>query len=378
LNATALVQYVQGWARENPAATKEQLAAAVAARFSLQKERSLWVCRDFAVRFCRSSTDGVFCGGVLAIGVIARHDDDPLVVCLQTPAGCAFFLANLSFVDKVSHSSQALATGNLRGTILGSNILKRYGGIDNEPGNFDRLWSLHRLNDRAENLKRIIDATHDIVPTAGPWPATEAGVRAVCHSATIAASLSGDPGYADLSTQLDRVVASKHSEILAAAAIDNVKDRGERIETLVTGGHGAHTVGDLACQVGTVCVLVDVKSKLTAKSSAPKGWNIDKVLSELSKGDRVVSMYFVRIDLSAGAIQTRLVSICDTTLIAASAVQPHWSGRATRGTIQYLNAVDNIWTESFHEHVDVAQAVRFLTNLIGVFGETVPMTRRRG
>jgi hypothetical protein len=171
----SLVEFILSYLLAHPSADKEQLAAAVAARFALTKMRKLFVGADFSVRFCRTSTEGVFSGGVISIAAVVHHDDKPFVVCLRTPSGCKFMLANTTFVARVSHSSQLLAEDRLRGSINGSDILRQHRGVANEPANFDRLWKAHLASDKAANLARIVAATRAIQATAQAWTASAAG-----------------------------------------------------------------------------------------------------------------------------------------------------------------------------------------------------------
>jgi hypothetical protein len=53
------------------------------------------------------------------------------------------FLANSTFIRKISHSSHKLTESNIRGTILGHDISREYEGIANVPANSATLYESH-------------------------------------------------------------------------------------------------------------------------------------------------------------------------------------------------------------------------------------------
>ena len=92
---------------------KAKLAKLVSDNFHLTKDRSVYYCKSFAVRFSSSSTQN-FGNTVLSLSNLQKFDDRPFIVCLVTPTYNYTFLANTTFLKKISHSSQELRENNIR------------------------------------------------------------------------------------------------------------------------------------------------------------------------------------------------------------------------------------------------------------------------
>ena len=86
---------------------KAKLAKLVSDNFHLTKDRSVYYCKDFAVRFSSSATPN-FGNTVLSLSNLQKFDDRPFIVCLVTPACNYALLANTTLLKKISHSSQEL------------------------------------------------------------------------------------------------------------------------------------------------------------------------------------------------------------------------------------------------------------------------------
>ena len=114
---------------------KARLQGLVQREFSLIKDRSVFYTDTFAIRFSSSKSTS-FSNTVISLSNLQKYDDFPFIVCLNTPNKNYLFLANTTFLSKVSHSSQELREDNIRGSINGSDIVKVFNGIDNEPKNF--------------------------------------------------------------------------------------------------------------------------------------------------------------------------------------------------------------------------------------------------
>ena len=360
-----LVSFISQWRAEHPQETKDRVVRAVQQRFGLEKDGALLVGPAFAIRFCQSKFTESFANAVVAIGKVVKHDDRPIVVCVVTPAGCRFLLANTTFLTKVSHSSHALARGHLRGSILGSDILREVQGVQNAPECFAELTRIHARADRTANLERIVAATR-APSTREFWMPGIDGRAHLRAAPALARALGVHPDYATVCGKLDAILKLQRAKILVAARNPNPKTRGDQIESIITGTASQHAVGDIEFDVVVGVLSVDIKSKLSGKASSPKAWNIDKTLQDLAKGRRLLSMYFVRVDAQTGVIDARLVSIFDRTLVLASRPQRHWSGRGTRGAIQLTNTLDGIWSPGYVEAVDVTAAQAFLERLIAI------------
>ena len=113
---------------------KARLARLVHTTFGLIKDRSVYYCADFAIRFSSSATRS-FGNTVLSLSNLRKYDDRPFIVCLVTPAKNFCLLANSTFLKKISHSSQDLRVDNIRGSFNGSDIVRSFEGIENTAGN---------------------------------------------------------------------------------------------------------------------------------------------------------------------------------------------------------------------------------------------------
>lgn len=106
---------------------KARLTQIVAESFALTRDRSVYYCPDFAVRFSASASRS-FSNTVLSLSNLRKYDDRPFIVCLVTPQRNYCFLANTTFLKKVSHSSQELRQNNIRGSFNGSDIVREFEG----------------------------------------------------------------------------------------------------------------------------------------------------------------------------------------------------------------------------------------------------------
>src|SRR5439155_1530713 len=205
-----------------------------------------------------------------------------------------------------------------------------------------------------ENLARLVEATNNISPTGVRFEPSAAECETILTAADLSARLSSHHEYVALGTQLAENIDRRKDSILKAAEINNINERGNTIEQLITEGTNVHGAEDLkfVLQVGTT-VFVDVKTKLLSLSSSPKGYNIDKVLIALAQGRTVFSFFFLGIDLRARSLSTRLVSILDQTILAATRIQFHWAGRNSRGVTQLAGDLSSIFDSAFVESVDV-------------------------
>src|SRR5439155_25923557 len=116
---------------------KARLAELIAAQFTLVKDRSVYSCKDFALRFSTSAKQNL-ANTVLSLSNLQKFDDRPFIVCLVTPEHNYTLLANTTFLKKISHSSQELRENNIRGSFNGSDIMREFEGIPNGPDNIER------------------------------------------------------------------------------------------------------------------------------------------------------------------------------------------------------------------------------------------------
>ena len=140
---------------------KSKLATIVAARFGLTRDRSVFYCDDFAIRFS-SAAGPNFSNTVLSLSNLKKVDHLPFLVCVVTPSENHVLLANTTMLRKISHSSQQLRVDNIRGSFNGSDILREFEGIDNLPANIERLFSIHAGLGFEGNLVRLVEETNNI------------------------------------------------------------------------------------------------------------------------------------------------------------------------------------------------------------------------
>lgn len=358
-----LISYANALFASHPELSKDELAAALAARFGLSTERSVFVGDGYAVRF--SSVRGAgFPNTVLGLGVLKKYDTHPFIVCVVRPTRLDFVLANSTFLTRISHSSHLLSLETVRGSFLGSDISSTFNGLPNRPEHFEELFELHSGQSWDENLARLVESSSG--NPKQPLAVFSPGAReAILAAARLSRAIVDDPAYREFRDELHELVQQKRSEILIAALSGNINVRGNSIEQVLTGHSATHELADLSRSTAEgVRMLVDIKTKLRGGQSSPKGFNVQKLLDELSDGKTVMSFLFLLVDLRADSVQSAFVSILDSRLIARTAVQMHWAGRGSRGATQITGDVEFLFAPTFVEDVDVPIAESFLERLI--------------
>ncbi|MBR2207178.1 MAG: hypothetical protein IJ859_00025 [Synergistaceae bacterium] len=89
----SLVSFVT---RYDGIADKKLLAEKVQARFEMTKDRSVFYCDFFAVRFCRASSQ-FFSNTVLSLSALQKYDKKPFIVSVVTPDKNYLMLQTLLF-----------------------------------------------------------------------------------------------------------------------------------------------------------------------------------------------------------------------------------------------------------------------------------------
>jgi len=82
---------------------KSKLCKLVTDNFSLTKDRSVYYCKEFAIRYSSSNSQS-FSNTGLSLSNLQKFDDRPFLVCLVTPSQNYIFLSNTTFLKKISHS----------------------------------------------------------------------------------------------------------------------------------------------------------------------------------------------------------------------------------------------------------------------------------
>lgn len=321
--------------------TKNELIKAVSDKFQLDKKRSVYVHKDFSIRFSHSKKNSTsFSNTILSIKTLKNYDDKPFVVCLSTPDENHIFLANSSFLNKVSHSSKRLTLDNLVGSFNGSNIMKSIGEFENCPKNFQKLYKAHEEVGFAGNIERLVENTHNTVGIGEIYSPNEQGILNIRDSVNRTKEFIKSKYYKELLDELDKKVKDNSAAILSTRDIDNVNLRGREIEILISNQGNdsndlltSNDLSDYDSLYPGYNVGVDIKSKMLDRNSSPKGYNIDKLLEFLSKDNTVYLIYIIGIE--DNKIYTKLITVFDEEILGSTRIVDNWSGLNSRGTTQY-------------------------------------------
>jgi hypothetical protein len=355
-------------------------------RFQFTQDRSIYYTRFFAVRFCFSSS-GSFSNTVLSLSNLQKYDEMPFFICLVKKDSNVLYLANTTFLKKISHSSQLLRIDNIRGSFNGSDIVKSFNGTANTPENFEKLFAIHAGLGFESNLPRLVEATNNISPTGHKFLVDDLCRPNLLSSIERAISFNNSGEYNELLSDLDNRVNRFTNEIVVASLIDNVNIRGRVIEYLVAGEDEAlrteivnalrtnanslprfsteNALGDYAKEFDNYYTETDVKTKIMVLNSNPKAYNIDKILEFLSRTNTVFMFYFIGID--PGRIANKiLVSMFQRDILNSTILLKHWAGRNSRGVTQLEgNTIHNLIL-SPNKNIDRNRSIEFINSLINL------------
>lgn len=355
---------LQAFKARSPTADKAALESYFVSVIALPKARSVFSGQDYAIRFSEANT-GSFSNVVLSLSALQKYDSTPVVICIVRPDRLDFRLANSTFLKRISHSSHNLTTTNIKGSFLGHDIMDSYEGIPNRPEYFEELLAIHAEFSWTENVERLVEATTSIVPRSTRYPPTPETVSVILEAPTRASTALQTSSYHQIGRQLAGNILANRESLLKSAAIDNVNIRGNTIEQIITGTVNAHRLDDLVFSLDNgFQLIIDIKTKLLDRASAPKAYNIDKMLSSLSHPGSVFAFLFVGLDISRQLSLSRLVSIFDPVIINATRVQTHWAGRASRGVTQLTGDMNRIFDPIYEPSVDIASGIALLRSFI--------------
>jgi len=380
---TALIDFI----RENDGINdKARLAGVVMESFGLTKDRSVYYCANYAIRFSSSASRN-FGNTVLSLSNLRKYDDRPFIVCLVTPAQNFCLIANTTFLKKISHSSQELRVNNIRGSFNGSDIMRDFEGIVNCGQNIARLFDIHAEIGFEGNLPRLVEATNNIAPSGFKFVVDDVARGNILAAPSRAIRFVASQDASTLKSELDARVAKYKNEILLAALIENVNVRGRIIEYLIAGEDDAlrqrliaalksganglpafktdNTLGDYQRQFDAFDTETDVKTKIMILSSNPKAYNLDKMLQFLARDRSVFMFYFVGVD-PARIVDTVLVSMFQRDLLKATILLRHWAGRNSRGVSQFEGRAINELIEQPSIEIDERKAREFLEQVIAL------------
>ncbi len=257
-----------------------------------KKERSVYVGNGYGMRFAEANTPS-FSNAVLSLSALQKYDSLPMVICIVRRDRLDFRLANATFLRRISHSSHNLRADNIRGSFLGHDIMDQYDGTPNTPAHFDELFAVHSEFTWAENVERLVEATNAIVARQTRFPVSGEMLEQLLEAPARAAAALTTAAFQAAEQQLGALIVHHQDELLQAAALNNVNIRGNTIEQIITGEVNAHRLDDLMFDLGNSGQLVvDIKTKLLDRASAPKAYNIDKVLRLLSEPRNVFCLFF--------------------------------------------------------------------------------------
>ena len=362
---------------------KAVLIESVQEQFRLTKDRSVFYTENLAIRFSSSHSTS-FSNTVLSLSNLQKYDELPFLVCLVTPQKNFVYLANSTFLLKISHSSQELREDNIRGSFNGSDISKEFNGITNTPEHFEDLFAIHEEIGFSGNLARLVEATTGISPSGKKFEITPENENLIKLAPQRALDFINSSDYDELKSDLDKKVEKYKNEILIAGFIENINIRGRVIEYLIAGEddelrdnlvkelHNSdkkisrfgtkNTLGDYTKIFENYHTATDVKTKIMILKSNPKAYNIDKMLAFLAKEKSVFMFYFIGLEPNKIIAQT-LISIFQKDLLNSTILLKHWAGRNSRGVAQFQGEIIHNLILSANNDIDVETSQKFLKKL---------------
>ena len=351
--------------------------------FGLVKDRSVYYCDSFAVRFSYSS-NGSFSNTVLSLSKLQKFDNIPLIVCLVTETENRLYLANSTFLTKISHGSQTFSISNIKGSFNGSDIVKSFDSIENNRDNILRLFAIHAEIGFEGNLVRLVEATNNISPSGKRFDIGDIEKLNIENSIQRAIDFCRSPEFIILKNELDSKVNKYQNEILIASHIENVNIRGRIIEYFIAGDDEnlkiklvkditeeynklpafktENTLGDYIRIFEEYHTATDVKTKIVLLNSNPKAYNIDKFLEFHTRDNTVFLFYFIGIDVNK-IFNKILISVYQKDLIKSTILLKHWAGRNSRGVTQFEGTTIQKLLENPNNEINLDSSMIFIRNL---------------
>ncbi len=366
---------------------KDILAEKVKNQFGLEKKGAIYYCDSFAVRFCstKNHTDSVS-NTVMSIKHIRGFDGIPLFVCVVGPDNNYLRLANATFIKQVSHSSKKLREDNIVGNINYSDIMKDYNGEINTGDNYEELFKMHSQLGFDGNISRIVSNTNSICPTKGKFVPTLEQRNNILAAPERTIKFFKSDAYIELKRDLDEKTEEATSDIQLVVQNfgHDVKQRGNLVEYFIRSKDEKNKekirekikkqevienvvvengLGDYSVKKDGYMIETDIKSKVTSLSSAPKGYNIDKLLEFLSKPSSIYLIYIVAINEEEKPV-TELSSIFQKQILEKTKIQHHWAGRNSRGVAQFDgNSLEYFMNDS-EQMIEIEEAKKFLIKIL--------------
>lgn len=383
-NKTVLDRLIKLIEKNDGIADKKKLAEIVKKEFNLVKDRSVYYCDDFAIRFSKSENKRMS-NTVLSLSALQKYDDKPFIVCVVSSKVNYLMLANTTFLKKISHSSQELRVDNIKGSFNGGDIMMKFEMLENEPASFEKLFAYHSGLTFQDNLERLVESTNGIVGRVQKFGVTDSNKQTIMNAVDRAISFSRSSRYDELKKDLDDRVKKVQGEIAIAAFIDNVNVRGRIIEYLITDNGSTlkkqiidalknkkplpqfkteDKLGDYSRTFPEYVTETDIKTKVLFLDGNPKAYNVDKLLEFLATEKSVYMIYLLGID-DNGTIVARLCSAFDHRLVDATNIIHHWAGRNSRGVAQFIgHALTQILNDKNGTVIDKNKARTFVEDMM--------------
>ena len=365
---------------------KSRLEIIIKEKFNLIIDRSVYYNEHFSIRFSQSKTES-FSNTVLSLSALRKYDSRPFIVCLVMPDKNRLLLANSSCLSKISHSSHELRIDNIKGSFNGSDIMKYIGDFINAPENFETLFMQHLGFSFEENLARLVESTNEIVGRDTRYIRNTVLDINIMDAPERAKIFLTSKEYFDLSKDLVERVEKVKNEIVIASLIVNVNLRGRIIEYLITNGESdgisrkiitslnnntnippittEDGLGDYDKEYDFFSTKTDIKTKVLYFNSAPKAYNIDKLLSFLANEKSVYMIFFIGIT-NEKEIKTYLCSMFSERLLDATVIQFHWAGRNSRGVTQFSGKVIDEIITTQSKSINIEKSKKWLEKLLNL------------
>jgi hypothetical protein len=304
---------------------------------------------------------------------------------LVTPKVNHIFLANTTFLKKISHSSHEFRQNNIRGSFNGSDIVREFQGVSNSPENIDRLFNIHSGLGFDGNPVRLVEATNNISPTGQKFEPNASQRVQINDAPQRAIDFVKSEDCRLLKLELDEKVNRFRNEILLAALIENVNVRGRIIEYLIAGEDKRlrqeivnalqkktigipqfkteNGLGDYTREFDNFLTETDVKTKIMILDSNPKAYNLDKMLEFLASARSVFMFYFVGVEPTR-IVDTVLVSMFQEKLLNSTILLRHWAGRNSRGVTQFEGKTISGLILSPDQTIDKQKSMSFLNDVL--------------
>jgi hypothetical protein len=276
------IDFIRSYKASNRSANKASVQESFVRRFQPARMRSVYVGNGYALRFSEART-GSFSNTVLSLSALEAHDVRPFVVVVVRDWSVDFLLANSTFLRKISHSSHELRINNIKGSFNSTDIMTEYEGITNVPENFEHLFAQHSAFAWDENVARLVEATNLIIGRDSRFRPTDAERTTLLAAPERAKTALRSRVFQEVEEELRVRVRDRQRLILESASVDNVNLRGNAIEQILTGDLNAHELGDLLRDLDGGRLVIDIKTKLLDRASAPKAYNVDKMLKFLAE-----------------------------------------------------------------------------------------------